>query len=435
MASPIDEIDQFVIVMLENRSFDHMLGYWGLPPWSDARAAAPVDGVKLDFTCLAPDGTPCRPFEIQADTLRGDLPHGRGSAWRQMARDANDTTVFRMNGFVKESSGTVAAPGQPFCMGYLTPRLIPVTHMLATEFTVCDRWFTPIPTDTHPNRMVAIAGWTPYDQTQGQLVDASPTIVDFLLGRNVDLRIYARRLSFLALSTSTIANAKKVIRKWSSLEDEWNQPVTGPRVTYVEAAYKDLDAVLPNPPADDDHPPTPVAYGQAFLRNVYRVVRSNDARWRRTLMIVVYDEHGGFADHVPPLPIDSPPPAVNLYPRFVSTGPRVPALLISPWARRLGTSHLHFDHTSILRTLAEKFAPGERRAFRIVDQASGVDCVFRRKVESLWSALDLGACRDDAPAIPDAPPLPPQIAAAPGPLAQAGQLAIQEITKLFGVLP
>ena len=110
-------------------------------------------------------------------------------------------------------------------------------------------------------------------------------------------------------------------------------------------------------------------------------------------------------------------------------------MIVSPWVSRLGTSHLDFDHTSILRTLAEKFAPGERRAFRIVETASGVDCVFRRPVSSVWPALDLTECRDDQPAIPLAPPLPAQIPAAPGLLAQAGQLAVHEITKLFGVLP
>ena len=318
MANPFDEIDQFVIVMMENRSFDHMLGYWALPPWSADRTGAPVDGIQPAFNCPAPDGTPRLPFKIAVDNLTTDLPHGRGSTWRQMARDANNTALFHMNGFVKESFPTGIVPAQPFCMGYLTPDLIPVTNMLSTEFTICDRWFTPIPTDTHPNRMVAIAGWTPFDQTNGQLVDASPTVVDFLLGRGVDLRIYARRLSFLALSTSTISHANKIIHPWASLEQEWNQPVNGARVTYIEPAYRDLDPVFPNPPADDDHPPTPVAYGQAFLREVYRIIRSNDARWRRTLMIITYDEHGGFADHVPPLPIDSPSPVANLYPRFPS---------------------------------------------------------------------------------------------------------------------
>jgi phospholipase C len=438
MAHPQDEIDQIVVVMMENRSFDHMLGYWALPPWNGTPRRDPVDGVQPGFTCRDAHGLAFQPFEIQLDDLTTDLPHSRGSTWRQMARDPNDLTRFHMDGFVKESFPNGDTPARPFCMGYFTPRLIPVTHMLATEFTVCDRWFTPIPTDTHPNRMVAIAGWTPYDETQGELVDASPTVVDFLLGRQVDLRIYARRLSFLALSTSTISHAKQLLRPWSAFADDWKQPVTGPRVTYVEPAYRDLGPVFPNPPADDDHPPTPVAFGQAFLHEVYRVVRSNDERWRRTLMIVTYDEHGGFADHVQPMPIDSPSPLPDLYPRFPCTGPRVPAIIVSPWVNRLGTSHLPFDHTSILRTLVDKFDPGNQRAFKILGPAGAgaVDCVYRRNVASLWSALDLTACRDDAPELPDPPPLPAgQPPENPNLLTKAGQLAVQEITRLFGVLP
>ena len=437
MPRALDQIDQFVVVMMENRSFDHMLGYWGLPPWSADRAAQPADGVRLDHVCPAPDGSPRRPFAFTAEELGRidhDLPHDRRSVWGQLNRDAANPTRFHMDGFVRQSVPAGPVPEHVPCLGYLTPSLVPVTHFLSTEFTICDRWFSPIPTETHPNRMMSLAGWTPYDQTPGQLVDASPTVVDFLRGRGVDLRVYARRVSFLALATSTVTHAREVLHPWASFEAEWNAPVTGPRVVYAEPAYRDAGSIVPQPPAEDDHPPTPVAYGQAFLREVYRIVRGNDERWRRTLMIITYDEHGGFADHVSPPILETPAPAQGLYPRFVSAGPRVPAILVSPWVDRLGTCKLVLDHTSILRTLAEKFAPGNQRVFRNAD-GGAADCVFRRPVSSLWPALTRTTPRDDNPPSPPAPALPPQPASAPNPATPVIQAALDAVLARLGVLP
>ena len=86
-------------------------------------------------------------------------------------------------------------------MGYLTPTLAPVTHFLASQFMVCDHWFNPIPTDTHPNRLVSIAGWTPYDTTVGQLADVPRTVLDLLEKHKIEFRVFARRMSFFALVT------------------------------------------------------------------------------------------------------------------------------------------------------------------------------------------------------------------------------------------
>jgi len=106
MARAFDQIDQFVVVMMENRSFDHMLGYWGLPPWSGERAAQPADGVRLDHVCPAPDGSPRRPFAFTAEELGlidHDLPHDRRSIWGQLNRDAADPSRFHMDGFVRQT--------------------------------------------------------------------------------------------------------------------------------------------------------------------------------------------------------------------------------------------------------------------------------------------------------------------------------------------
>src|SRR5262249_52425507 len=105
---------------------------------------------------------------------------------------------------------------------------------------------------------------------------------------------------------------------------------TFPQVIFIEPDYNDAPIHLSGH-ANDNHPPLAVAFGEAFLRDVYQAITSNPARFRRTVMIVTYDEHGGFFDHVPPLPIPyAPPPGASFTAPFDSTGVRVPAMVISP---------------------------------------------------------------------------------------------------------
>ncbi|WP_454871565.1 alkaline phosphatase family protein [Paraburkholderia xenovorans] len=122
-----------------------------------------------------------------------------------------------------------------------------------------------------------------------------------------------------------------------------------PQVIFIEPEYTDGPHLAPN----DDHSPTGVAPGQAFLADIYRTVSASE-RWNETLMIVTYDEHGGFFDHVSPLSI---PTEVAGY-QFQTTGLRVPAFLISPYVTPGGVFSGDLDHTSILQLLADKFNAG-----------------------------------------------------------------------------
>jgi phospholipase C len=133
---------------------------------------------------------------------------------------------------------------------------------------------------------------------------------------------------------------------------------TFPEVIFCEPSYVDSPARLGFQP-NDDHPPLPVGPGQAFLRDVYEAVTSNPARWAKTVMIVTYDEHGGFFDHVPPLPIPTEPPPGVKYDRFETTGVRVPAFVVSPLVEPASVYKQNLDHTSILQFLAEMFGDGD----------------------------------------------------------------------------
>lgn len=124
-----------------------------------------------------------------------------------------------------------------------------------------------------------------------------------------------------------------------------------PSVIFIEPEYADAPMSDPN----DDHPPAPVSKGQDFVREIYEIVSSNEARWRKTMMIVTYDEHGGFFDHVPPPEIASTAGGVA----FETLGPRVPALLVSPHVGAGVVFSERLDHTSVLQLIAERFGDGK----------------------------------------------------------------------------
>jgi phospholipase C len=136
-------------------------------------------------------------------------------------------------------------------------------------------------------------------------------------------------------------------RRYSRFQGHWAASDPMPSVVFIEPEYTDGPHGDPN----DDHPPTGVAKGQAFLADIYGTLIGNPDRWAKTLMIVTYDEHGGFFDHVPPLPISTNVAGFQ----FTTTGVRVPAFLISPHVAPGSVFSGNLDHTSILQMLADRF--------------------------------------------------------------------------------
>jgi phospholipase C len=128
-------------------------------------------------------------------------------------------------------------------------------------------------------------------------------------------------------------------------------------VTFVEPLYQD-DVRQYNALACDDHPPASIWSGQTFLKKVYEAIAASP-KWDRTLLIITYDEHGSFFDHVPPQDIPAAVPTnANYATGFATTGLRVPAIVISPFVKVGGVCHTVFDHTSILKLLGEKYNAG-----------------------------------------------------------------------------
>lgn len=396
----LENIETIVILMMENRSFDHMLGHLSLPAF---RLHEPVDGLtpplRRDDYSNAYQGEPYYPFAMGDGKLPGDLPHEREFVATQIRKFGES---YAMDGFV-EAFGRYSKTNDmdhPPPMGYFTPAEVPITNFLARNFMVCDHWFASLPASTQPNRLMFLSGnaWT--DHTSGILPPVGSLVLDWLEEKGVRWRVYHAGLSFFALlgrfADVLGPNFKSFSHLASDVADE--SAGTFPQVIFVEPSYADAPHIGSDHP-NDNHPPLAVGFGEQFIRSVYEALTINAERWAKTLFLVVYDEHGGFFDHVPPPKIGyNPSPDAN-YPSFESLGVRVPALIASPFVRPDGVFSGLLDHTSILQLLMERFGldPGKAAATIAARKNHPV-----HQVQSVSAALDrLDSPRTAIPSPPD----------------------------------
>jgi len=363
--------------MMENRSFDRALGA--------LQAVVPdVDGV------IAPDGL-LRTNEANGHVhaqlptsvrkVDPDPPHEAENTLRQLASNAGEPT---MEGFASEYLR--AHPGLPpgavgEVMRYHEAGGLAALHELAQHFLICDRWFSSLPGPTWPNRLFAMSG-----TSQGRVLMPSgisdvfqrvhlykqPSIFRRLKEAEVSYRVYAGDIPMALLLSDQreLSSLKTYSRLGRFFEDARGDADEFPAFSWIEPVYMGASA-------NDDHPPHDVALGQRLIADVFNALRANEELWASTLLIINYDEHGGFYDHVAP-PGATPPdghreedPQGEIFSRL---GVRVPALLVSPRVNR-GVSHQVFDHTSVLRYLKDKWrlgSLGDR-----VDSANSVGALLR----------------------------------------------------------
>jgi phospholipase C len=399
------KIEHVVVLMLENRSFDGMLGrlypksegFDGLDgsesnPWHRPDGAVERVGVWNSQRIAArmarlPDPDP---GELFADF--NEQIFGRGGSTAGPAA---------MTGFV-DNYAAQPQPNRPVhpraVMHYFLPEQVPVISQLATAFGVCDRWHASAPCETWPNRYFAHTG------TGGGYVNnersrfprrwprAMPTIFRRLQQRGYSWRIYFHDLP----QAATLVDLWWQIPTHFCLFDaEFEQHASAgrlPNYCFIEPRYYPSRWLRRAP--NDQHPPHNLFYGEQLIAAVYNAVRAAPT-WPRTLLVITYDEHGGCFDHVPP------PPAVppgGPYPdgfAFDRYGVRVPAVVVSPFLPagtvirpppRLGGAPVYpFDHCSIQATLHVLFELGPPLTPRV---AAAPD---------LLSALSLEAPENDGP--------------------------------------
>jgi phospholipase C len=316
--------------------------------------------------------------------LTSDLPHEWQFVDTQLAW-SKVREQFDMNGFVQAYADFTRTNPQQQAdpMGFFTSARVPITSFLAREFCVCERWHAPLPASTQPNRTVAFCGSSEIFDTPSQprLIHCDDIIFDWLDRARVRWRVYHDGLSFFALYP----------RAWKYLlsdhfrdfehyfHDMQTEPLdSGPQVIIVEPSYEDGPHIGPDHP-NDNHPPLAVGWGEDFLRRVYQAATVNPLRWRNTLFIHYYDEHGGFFDHAPP-PLIGYETRGNPSHSFKSLGVRIPAIVASPYVEPGSVRSELFDHTSVLQLLAELFTAGRPYSAEVEQRRQQGICSLSRLI-------------------------------------------------------
>lgn len=365
--------------MMENRSFDHMLGYLSLDPAN----GLPVDGLKADPAWAAavanpvppsiqnPIANPQPPYPFaETGTISSDLPHNYNDIDAQINTPGPDGLKGFIATYAQSVSGTTKPVTDPKAvrvpMSYQTADTVPTYDFLARNFVVCDHWHAALPAGTQPNRLMFMSGHSD-EYTNGATQLAATTYVYDWLDGKADWGIYhAGHVPFVALDPhwrwrALVSDGR--IKPYLNDQDagaaggfdmDWGVRADMPKVIFIDPAFQD-DPFAAADEVCDDHPASGVGPGQAFLAGLYNTLISNPERWKNTLLIITYDEHGGFFDHVPPLPLTHPSICGD-HP-FTTNGVRVPALLASPWLDQGKVFTAPLDHTAILQMLADRFVP------------------------------------------------------------------------------
>jgi phospholipase C len=368
--------------MLENRSFDHMCGYWDFLP-----SGSGLTGEEFNY--LDPADTSTAKIHVHGKKLdpeqreQPEPGHYLENAMVQLFGSQEGTHPDRapMSGFVKDYIETLGQePGEEAIdpvdagkevMGCYDPLSTPVLRTLAEDFVLCDRWFSSVPGPTWPNRFYLHAATSDglADNTR-RLPESVPLIYDHLEKAGIPWCVYA--------SEKLTSNVGFALEKFSLLL----RPEPHPGEYRSEPYFKDIkdfrkDLMKGELPGfsflepiflsmkkeggNDQHPQyvgtLDIDLGEYLIAAVYEELR-NSRYWAKTLFVVLYDEHGGNYDHVsPPASVVNPDGKTSETPAFDFTrlGVRVPALLISPWLERGKIDSAVYDHASVAASVKEIF--------------------------------------------------------------------------------
>lgn len=366
-----DPIRHVVVLILENHSFDQMLGCL-------KKVYPHLEGVDLDN--LRQNSDHESHIYSQTPTTERIMfldPHHEVEHVARQLEDHN-------NGFVRDYSESYpdsTAISRGYIMGYYPLDFLPSLHALAREFTICDHWFSSVPGPTWPNRFFALTGTAsgrvnmPNDGTHkadlpGYFQQAQTTIFDRLNEREIHWKVYFHDIpqTTVLVQQRQPHNAARYFYIDEFFADARGPEREFPEFCLIEPNYMGFEQ-------SDDHPPHDIMRAEKLIAEVYNAIRENDPLWKSTLLIIFYDEHGGFYDHVEPPPAVPPDDYRKEY-TFDKLGVRVPAILVSPWVDRRVES-TQFDHTSVLKYLTDKWdldSLGRRTS-----AANSISVAIRRK--------------------------------------------------------
>jgi len=391
--------------MLENRSFDHMLGFLQSPEY-------PIDG--LTGTESNEDDNEQQVTVSNAARYAGDFDPDPGHDFDDVTLQIFGTSQPAlgaqpsMSGFVKSyarrCNGDI--PASHRIMKCFAPSQLPILTTLAKQYAVCDKWFASIPGPTLPNRLFAHAG-----TSRGRL-DMSPddfsnftTIHEVLDKADVSSTIYADGWSGVA----TIPYLLKFQTQFFATMDDFLQGCKRGKLssyTFIEPRYgtsADPGGLLR--PQNDQHPDSDVREGENLIWRVYNAIRGNKKIWNNCALILTYDEHGGLYDHVYPRTTVNPDGENSVNPSFdfKRLGVRVPAVIVSPFVKAGTIVSDTFDHTSILKTAASLFRPAQP----LDPTELGLRAARANDLSNCFDASLFGNPRQDTPQFPAQGTIPP----------------------------
>jgi len=363
----IPKIEHFVVVMMENHSFDNILGLIG-------RGDGFTLGPDHQPTAKNPDGHGnfVHAFHMPTECQT----RGIGNDWR-VAHEAYDGGTCQ--GFV--TSTTAEA------MGYFTSSDLPFTCGMARTFPIADRYFCSAMAQTDPNRRYLIAGTSLglIDDTFPSALPPNGVIFQQFDAHGITWKDYYSTLPSIGIFLPLLED-HTLTAGLAKIDEFFSDAAAGtlPAFSLVEPDYG----------TQSEEDPQDVQFGDQFMGRVVNAVMASP-NWDSTMLIWTYDEHGGYYDHVPPpaaVPPDDVPPALKPGDPpggFDRYGFRVPSGVVSPYAKKDFVSHTVYDHTSILKTVEEKW---------------NLPALTRRdaNANSLFDMLDL----DQSPAFPEPPALP-----------------------------
>jgi phospholipase C len=405
----LQRIEHFFVLMLENRSFDHMFGAFA------HLQSTPMSGTEICPLDPADPRGPAVAVQFSApDITDPDPPHEFLDVYYQMtgrrsggyssgplpmdgfAASAAFGLLEGEGGWTKHRKRGERVDGGYALNGQSTDR-IPVLRTLAEQYAVCENWYSSMPGPTWPNRFfihAASAGGlsnSPKMLEMGKAMTLDELGFDFEHGTIYDRlgtgnwRIYhgdllPQALAIKGLARSYVGAAADSFRRVEFLRDDLQDSEFAPKYVFIEPNHS---IITGSRLSNSQHPPGRVMFGEQLIKYVYDAI-SRSPLWEKSALLIVYDEHGGFFDRRSPpevaAPGDEPLNAHKAeYPHvfdFTRLGPRVPAVIVSPWIEAGTVDPTLYDHSSLLKTLEQRF--GLSALTRRDEGANGFGGVFNR---------------------------------------------------------
>jgi phospholipase C len=375
-------INHFIVLMLENRSFDHLFGFFAPPAGQKIENLLSIHSAPVNLLDPAKPNSASNPsFEVsQPAPFAVDDKEGPSHSFNSVnvqltnnSRGPSDAVPILNNGFarnyadnLKHRLRVVDHEHVEQVMQSFSPDQLPSIYQLAQEFCLCDHWHCEVPGPTMPNRMYMHAATSEgYVHNDFKRPYTSKTVFELFDEKGLTWAIYFHDLHDL-LQFRNLAPTKEHFRRF----EQWSSDVAAsrlPHYTFLFPRFMNRRGPDGNTLfANSQHAPEDVRFGDNLIADVYDELAANPDLFQETALVITYDEHGGFYDHVPPgaAPnpdgVNSPNPddRANFTPGFFAfnrLGLRVPSIIVSPWIARGTVEHRQLQHTSIIKTVREMF--------------------------------------------------------------------------------